>query len=117
MQLPFEFFLAHARYRYDPRTETAEQGRRRCAKALADAELKSTLSGWSCKWEVDTDSSSADWPDGGEPPYAVWGCTLRDEQGKSLGSLWSIDFGREGEPWGQPYRRVIEAELALEALP
>ena len=55
-----QFFFDCACHSYDPRTETPEQGRTRCALDLAAAEA----------------------------------------------------FGRDGSPWGDPYRRVVEAELA-----
>lgn len=35
-----------------------------------------------------------------------------NDQGETLGSLCGIDFGRGNEPDGQPYARVVEAELA-----
>jgi len=37
---PYNFFLKHAGYSYNPQTETKEQGRRRCAKALVQAKQK-----------------------------------------------------------------------------
>jgi hypothetical protein len=39
---------------------------------------------------------------------------MRDKAGKVVQSLGGVDFGRDGDPWGQPYARVVEAELALE---
>lgn len=54
--------------------------------------------------------------------YHLWQCTAWQCEGDDMGaltyraSLGGIDFGRDGEPWGNPYRRVVEAELALEAL-
>ena len=35
---PAEFFFTHAGYSYDPKTETPEQGRAKCAQRLAEAE-------------------------------------------------------------------------------
>ena len=60
----YQFFLKHAGYSYNPKTETLMQGRIRSARALAKAEREA----------------------------------------------------RDGEPWGDPYRRIVEAELAIEAL-
>jgi hypothetical protein len=39
-----------------------------------------------------------------------------DEDGKIVQSLCFIDFGRDGSPWGDSYKRVVEAELALEQI-
>jgi hypothetical protein len=55
--------------------------------------------------------SNEDDPDGtvtGEHP--AWIATLYDPQGTLAASLGGIDA-----PEGDPYRRVVEAELALEA--
>lgn len=38
MNLREKFFYNHAGFSYDPKTETPEQGRARCAKLLAKAE-------------------------------------------------------------------------------
>lgn len=119
-QTPEQFFYEHAGYGYDPLTETPEQGRQRGATVLAQAERTSRDAGDSYEWQIDTNSSSADWlsanRDGGKnrKPWQVWGCIRRSAGGEILASLWSIDFGRDGEPWNSPYRRVVEAELAVE---
>lgn len=117
-----QFFYREAGYSYDPKKETKAQGRRRCARILADAERRASEAGISFQWEIDMGASSADWiaddEDGGrnKDPWAVWECVARDGSGKVIASLCGIDFGRDGEPWGDPYRRVVEAELALEGL-
>jgi hypothetical protein len=110
-----QFFLEHAGWATPP-------GREDCAILLAAAEARASAGGVSFHWEIDEDSSSADWKsaeelreDGG--PYAVWGCVARDASGGCFASLWSIDFGPGGDPWGDPYRRVVEAELATEYEP
>lgn len=118
---PAAFFWTHAGYSHNPATETPEQGRKRGAQALADAALLASLAGVSFGWQVDPDTTSADWIEGRKDgsryrdPWATWGCVLRGPDGVTLASLWGIDFGRGGEPWGEPYRRVVEAELAYEA--
>ena len=108
------FFYEHAGYSYGP-GETPEQGRERCAKALAAAERRASEEGWSFQWEVDQHSDSSDWCDE-QPAYSVWDCVARDVAGEVRASLGAIDFGCDGEPWDDPYRRVVEAELALEGL-
>lgn len=97
-----QFFFDHAGYSYDPKSETAEHGRIRCAKNLAAAEGIAREAGVSFEWVPDADVD--------EPNQ--WGCMLHDAAGSIHQSLWGIDFGRHGEPWGDKYRRVVEAELA-----
>jgi hypothetical protein len=130
---PYQFFLKHAGHSHNPATESPMQGRVRCARQLAVVERKARDAGISFEWGPDSYPSSewiADDEDGGKnrDPWGTWYCSAigpRDEeyslndsrgQGEVLANLGGIDFGRDGEPWGDPYRRVVEAELALEAL-
>jgi hypothetical protein len=108
----YHFFLKHAGYSYDPQTETPLQGRIRCAKTLAAAERRAHDAGCSFEWRVD-DIDSSDFDDSPEP-WALWVCIARDANGNVFASLGGVDFGRDKEPWGDPYRRVVEAELAAE---
>lgn len=120
---PYAFFLKHACYSYDPKVETPNHGRRRCARALADAEARAREEGYTFEWETDLHCTSADWiergRDGGpdRDPWTTWACVVRDDQGNVCGALSGVDFGRGGDPWGEPYRRVVEAELASEQFP
>lgn len=107
-----EFFYAHAGYSYDPKRETPEQGRRRCAKALARAEDYAQSLGWTFKWDHEPDADLS-WMDEEEraKPHEVLCCVLRDASGDVRASLGNIvDADRN-------YGRVVEAELALEAMP
>jgi hypothetical protein len=113
-QTPEQFFYEHAGYSYDPKKETPEQGRRKCARALARAEAKAYDKGITYKWDVD-DTDSSEWSDE-RPAWQQWYCIAYNRKGAAIASLSGIDFGRNGEPWGDPYRRVVEAELALEAI-
>lgn len=119
MKTAYHFFLAQAGYSYAPDKETPMQGRIRCAKSLAYAERCARDAGASFDWSQD-DQTSAEWisddNDGGRnrDPWYTWVCLARDANGKVFASLGGIDFGRDGEPWGDPYRRVVEAELACE---
>lgn len=114
-----QFFYDNAGHSYDPSTETPEQGRTKGAILLASAERWAHETGYTFRWDIDEDSSSADWidenEDGGEQcnPWQVWACLMLDETGHPVQSLCSIDFGRDGQPWGNSYRRVVEAGLAL----
>lgn len=105
------FFYLNAGWSYDPQTESSEDGRTRCAQSLALAEFQALSRGWSFQWELDG-MTNREWTDEGEET-ATWQCTARDENGEVRGALCGIDFA-SGEPWGDPYRRVVEAELALE---
>lgn len=107
------FFYRNAGYSYTPGKETKEQGRRRCARALAAAERAALDAGASFEWDTDPDCTSADFSDA-DPPWRLWICIARDANGDVFASLGAIDFGRDGSPWRDPYRRVVEAELALE---
>lgn len=101
------FFYKHAGYSYGP-GETATQGRKRGAKALAQAEAHANKQGWEVKWEEDVDSYSLAKD---EPDVSEWlSAVLYDEKGKVLASLGGI-----GDP-DKNYSRVVEAELALEAM-
>ncbi|MHB1938440.1 MAG: hypothetical protein ACYCOR_17930 [Acidobacteriaceae bacterium] len=96
-----QFFYEQAGYSYDPKKETQEQGHERCAKALAAAQA----------WAFDNDVEYRWMPD---DEAGEWVCiaTIGDKQA----SLGAIDFADGADPWGQPYKRVIEAELALELM-
>src|SRR6267154_1105829 len=48
------FFYEQAGYSYDPKTETQEQGRVRCAKSMANDEATaSAMEGWHYEWQDD----------------------------------------------------------------
>lgn len=107
------FFFEWSGYSYDPKRETPALGRKRCAVAMTEAERKATELGIRFAWEHDdqTDESFRDTDD----PYWLWVCVayLNDEVVASCGG---IDLGRDGSPHSDTYGRVMEAELALEAL-
>jgi len=108
------FFYDHAGYSYDHKKESPEQGHIRCALALAKAEQIARQLGWSVGW-------SDDWACGshtkefGEDAYPTEPTTceaaiLVDRNDEVLASLGCIDDA------SAEYRRVVEAELADEAL-
>lgn len=107
MKTAVDFFVEHAGYSYDPKTQTPEEGKLACAKALADAEawLHSQYE-YSVQWVEDRDVDRS----GIDHNGPLWGCIVtvdgRDE------SLWGIDLGENGAR--DPYRRVVESELAAE---
>lgn len=76
--------------------ESVSVAKRRIALALAGAEAEAVARGWRVEWEGD--------------PDAEYGAVLRDLDGHVLVSQWNFPrMSREK-------RRVVEAELALEAL-
>jgi hypothetical protein len=103
------FFYANAGYSYGP-GETPEEGRAKGAKKLARAERKANALGWKVTWSVDPNIDSSEFSD--EKPWSLWECVMRSSDGDGE-SLSGIDFGRDGGPYGDPYARVVEAELAL----
>jgi len=98
------FFYRNAGFGYDPRKESRRTGKARCAAKLARAEMFADGQGWTCEWVAD--DCPCECQDG---PHEAEGCILRDGQGKVRASLWGI-CGATAE-----YRRVVEAQLALEA--
>lgn len=109
-----KFFYENAGYSYNPATETQDEGRTRCARELADAEARGRDAGLSFDWSVDQDSDSRDHAKGAR--YELWQCVCYDAEGKAVAYLGAVDFGRNGSPHSDNYRRVVEAELAQEAI-
>ncbi len=100
----FRFFLENAGYATPP-------GRAACALDLARAEQDAELMGFSFEW-VSDDDPDLSWmtPEELAQDHESLGCIVRNASGTSVGSLWGII-----DP-DADYRRVIEAELASEAL-
>jgi len=113
------FFYKHTGYSYDPKTETADEGRARCAVALATAENIANNHGVWFEWSPD-DCTNRTFTDEGEE-YQLWQCAaychdINDGAPPHLlASLGGIDLGPDGHA-RTPYHRVIEAELAAESL-
>ena len=108
------FFYEHAGYSWDPTRETQEQGRRRCARELAEAEEWGKRNGLEIEWAEDYDAPNihGDKIDGG-PYYQAWVMG----PGGCLASLGGIDEDPcpQGHGIRTPYAQVIEAELLSEA--
>jgi hypothetical protein len=112
----FRFFLQHAGYSVPP-------GRAACALALARAEhVARDIADATFEWEDDFDQPIEDLLDPSifrsEEEFKAYcdryrddvtGCVLRDANGNVRASLWAI-IGADSS-----YRRVVEAELSLEA--
>lgn len=94
--------------------ETAEkslQQLKRRARQLANAEILAFDLGLTFHWSIDNGTDSRDWSDE-LPYYKAWVCEARDRKGSSVDFLGGIDFGNGGEPWGNPYMRIVQAEMA-----
>lgn len=105
------FFYDNAGFCYHPGTETAEHGHLRCAEALAAAEARrKTEAAW-VTWEDDDEPFDDDVHGPDEYGYVavLWRYDPETDEPVVLASLGAVDAGP-----GHPYRRVVEAELALE---
>jgi len=105
------FFYEHAGYSYDPESETPEHGRMRGAVLLAEAEKSAARLGADVTWEDEPEPYDGD--DGYEGP--CYCAVLRNSASEVIASLGMVAFA-SGTPDGEPYARVVAAELALEAL-
>ena len=108
------FFLEYGGYGYNAATETREEGRLRCARGYAAAEAWLVEQpGFTVEWVQDRDYDPADYDV--PVPEVGWGCIVR-ANGRTE-SLWAITFDGDGHPSGNPYARVVVAELASELMP
>ena len=111
-----QFFMEHGGFSYDPKHETPEQGRKRCAESMAVAEAMAWDQDYTFSWMYDEwgcsgcDCGDPDCDCYTEEPHEVLVCTMYDPNGESVASLGGI-CGATNE-----YRRVVQAELAMEAL-
>lgn len=110
MEPNVQFFYDNAGYSYNPATGTEEMGRIHCANRLAQAEIDGRHFGLTFEWVPDNDADPMDWDGDGPMGDEAYGCVVRDPEGNIRASLWAIF-----DPTPQ-YRRVVEAELAMQAL-
>lgn len=105
------FFYDNAGFSYDPRTETEDQGKIRCAKSLAEAEQDAELVGIEFEWNYD-DNADYSWMDEEEKQkdHCVEYCLAKNPLTKETTALCGI-FDADAN-----YRRVVEAELASEII-
>lgn len=108
------FFYEHGGYGWNPATETPEQGHMRSAFALAKAERWAKRKGmtfhWEDDWTVADHAAEFDCYKDGEPDSCEQ-VVMLDKRETVRGSLGCVDDATDA------YRRVVEAELALEAMP
>jgi hypothetical protein len=100
----WQFFMEHAGFGTPP-------GRAVCAASLARAEEQAESAGLRFEW-VEDECPDLSWMDAREVArdHEVLGCIARSPEGEHLASLWGIVDADAN------YRRVVEAELAAEAL-
>ena len=103
-----QFFYDNAGSSYDPKTETKEQGQERGARRLAEAETYAAQSGWTFEWGQDDRCDHG--KDCDNHSHMAEYCLLSNGD-EVLASL-SMICGPTSD-----YRRVVQAELALEAMP
>lgn len=106
------FFHEHAGWGYDPATETPEEGRQRSAERMAEAEAWAKAAGVSFRWSDDwgVGSHVDEYDSHGEEPETCEVCVAY-LGGEVVAALGCVDDATD------EYRRVIEAELAYEAMP
>jgi hypothetical protein len=124
-QTPYQFFLKHAGYSH-AQNETAIQGQRRCARQLAKDEAEALALGVQFDWQDDErafcyyDEPTCEYHEGSDHDWPTLFCVAfndcycsnaaHEPHRNILASLCGIM-----DPDAN-YRRVVEAELALEAL-
>jgi hypothetical protein len=107
-----EFYYEHAGWSFDPALETSGSGRTRNAILLAQAAEWLAESDAEVHWMPDDDQEAAR-GDGEEG--TLWVAVLYNGGQHVLASLGGVGFS-SGAPWGAPHAKVVEAELAVEAL-
>jgi hypothetical protein len=104
------FFHKHAGYAVR-RGESKAKAKTRGALALARAEAEAEARGWTVDWEEDPE----EWQGDIARPFEVLTAVLRDADGHVRASLGGV--GMTGnQRTDADYKRVVEAELADEAL-
>jgi hypothetical protein len=112
------FFYEHNAYCHAP-DESAESGRTRAAILSAFAERESERRGWYVNWSIDQDADTTSTDDYCVSGNPQWEAVLYDAERQYLASLCGIDFAEDysySDPSGEPYVRIVAAELAQDAL-
>lgn len=112
-QSAFDFFFEHAGYSFNPKNESQFAGRVRCATDYVLAEAIARRDGYQFRWEIDCYYADRSFINRDSAMYA---CMMYSETGELLQSLSGCDFGPDGDPWHDPYGRVVQAELASYAV-
>lgn len=95
--------------------ESWATARRRGAHALAHAETEAARRGWWFDWQEDPYASDNEYEGAEDNDHFI--VTLRDEEGNALDTMGGVAFSKRGSSMeDRNYRRVVEAEMAAEAL-
>lgn len=108
-----QFFFDNAGFSYDPETETPDEGKWRCARVLAEAEARLKAGPYFVGHEPDDQPWYGDFPYDGP----LWFVTLYSVAGNVEGDEILGSIGSVACEAGDPYMRVVAAELASEYLP
>ncbi len=108
------FFYEHAGRSCRP-PQTWAEGALEGARKLASAEEWARHECCWFDWSQD-ERDSREW-NKTRPYYPQQACVMHDAQGRAVQSLCGIDFGRKNPDPHGTYVRVVQAELALEAMP
>jgi hypothetical protein len=100
-----KFFYDHAGFSFNPKTETEEQGKVNCAKQRVKAVKYAEDHGWNYEWHADQNGCECE--DGAD--HEVEYCILFDH-GTVIESVGGVCNATA------EYRRVVEADLALEVM-
>jgi hypothetical protein len=105
-----EFFLKHAGYSYHTGASELEKSAERLANAenLARAEMTAESLGWTVELEDEQEA----WDGDCEAPAYCFCVCIKDADGKYLNSLGMVGV----ESHRDPYLRVVEAELYMQAI-
>jgi hypothetical protein len=116
-----KFFYDHAGFSYPSGADAAGRERAKIdqAKALARAEAEAEERGWTVEWSHSENPDTSWMNDEQLEDYEsgrteILDAVLFDEEGNVIGSLGEVGLSARGPR--DPYGRVVEAELALEAL-
>lgn len=113
MNADVKFFFDHAPYSYGPGQAPGE-ARTQNAQGLAACEAWAEKHGVYFVWEIDSEIDSSEFSDDPDV-YAMWQLTA-SINGEWMSGLGGVDFGKDGVPDSDPYKRVLEAEMAREIL-
>jgi hypothetical protein len=109
-----QFFFDNGGFSYDPKVESADAGKLRCAREMAKAETWALQEGYWFDVEHDCDADES-WLDGEPQEYQdQW-------RGKGQSVVMYSQSGEIRQSLGgcygdQRYMRVVKAELALEEM-
>ena len=122
MNSNIKFFYDYAGHSHDPKTETTEEGRLRCATELALAERWAKQNGIHHQWWIDADYTVGKdddlHPEECSSPYLCIAGHMDSpfDPVDPEASLGGILFAKGKDYANDPYGRIVEAELSMEIM-